>query len=151
MKNLKLNFSQWKIISHKRLLILKLNYGIIITLFWGLVTLRKHSQLQEHSHSPISDDSVANITLSVTLEQKVKVKCQFNIVLHNLKESDATDSATRKQEDIESCCSLFLTYLNVSASIKTAIRLGKKDSRPCRLLKLTLSSLDEKAKFLNAS
>ena len=34
------------------------------------------------------------------------------------------------------------------ASIKTAIRLGKKDSRPCCLLKLTLSSLDEKAKIL---
>ena len=107
-----------------------------------------HSQLQEHSHSPISDDSVANITLSLTSEQKEKDKRQFNIVLHNLKESDATDSATRKQKDIESCCSLFSTYLNVSASIKTAIRLGKKDSRPCRLLKLTLSSLDEKAKIL---
>ena len=42
-----------------------------------------HSQLQEHSHSPISDDSVANITLSLTSEQKEKDKCQFNIVLHN--------------------------------------------------------------------
>ena len=107
-----------------------------------------HSQLQEHSHSPISDHSVANITLSLTSEQKEKDKCQFNIILHNLKESDATDSATRKQEDIESCCSLFSTYLNVSASIKTALRLGKKDSRPYRLLKLTISSLDEKAKIL---
>ena len=107
-----------------------------------------HSQLQEHSHSPISDDSVANITLSLTSEQKEKDKHQFNIVLRNLKESDATNSATRKQEDIESCCSLFSTYLNVSASIKTAICLGKKDSRPCRLLKLTLSSLDKRAKLL---
>ena len=107
-----------------------------------------HIQLQEHSHSPISVVSVANITLSLTSEQKEKDKCQCNIVLHNLKESDATDSATRKQEDIESCCSLFSTYLNVLASIKTAIRLGKKDSRPCHLLKLTLSSLDEKAKIL---
>ena len=44
-----------------------------------------HSQLQEHSHSPISDDSVANIALSLTSEQKEKDKCQFNIVLHNLK------------------------------------------------------------------
>ena len=85
-----------------------------------------HSQLQEHSHSPISNDSVANITLSLTSEQKEKDKCQFNIVLHNLKESDATNSATRKQEDVESCCSLFSTYLNVLASIKTAICLGKK-------------------------
>ena len=44
-----------------------------------------YSQLQEHSHSPISDDSVANIALSLTSEQKEKDKRQFNIVLHNLK------------------------------------------------------------------
>ena len=85
-----------------------------------------HSQLQEHSHSPISDDSVANITLSLTSEQKEKDKHQFNIILHNLKESDATDSATRKQEDIESCCSLFSTYLNVSASIKLPSALERR-------------------------
>ena len=86
--------------------------------------------------------------MSLTSEQKEKEKRQFNIVLHNLKESAATDRAIRKQEDIELCCSLFSTYLNVSASLKAAIRLGKKGSRPCRLLKLTLSSLDKKAKIL---
>lgn len=109
---------------------------------------RSHSQMQEHSHSPISDDSVANITLSLTSEQKEKEKRKFNIILHNLQESDAADSAIRRQEDIESCRSLFSTYLNVSSSIKNAIRLGRKDSRPCRLLKLTLDSLDERAKIL---
>ena len=107
-----------------------------------------HNQSQGFSHSPITDDLVANITLSLTSEQKEKEKCQFNIVLHNLKESAATDSAIRKQEGIESCCSLFSTYLIVSASIKATICLGKKGSRPCRLLKLTLSSLDKKAKIL---
>ena len=107
-----------------------------------------HNQSQGFSHSPITVDLVANITLSLTSEQKEKEKCQFNIVLHNLKESAATDSAIRKQEGIESCCSLFSTYLNVSASIKATISLGKKGSRPCRLLKLTLSSLDKKAKLL---
>ena len=83
--------------------------------------------------------------MSLTSEQKEKEKRQFNLLLHNLKESDATDSTTRKQEDIESCCSLFSTYLDVSASVKNVIRLG---SRPCRLLKLTFSTLDEKAKIL---
>ena len=103
---------------------------------------------QRLSRSPISEDSIANITLSLTSEQKEKEKRQFNLILHNLKESDATDSTTRKQEDIESRCSLFSTYLDVSASVKNAIRLGKRDSRPCRLLKLTFSTLDEKAKIL---
>ena len=86
--------------------------------------------------------------MSLTSEQKEKEKRQVNIVLHNLKESAATDRAIRKQEDIELCFSLFSTYLNVSASLKAAIRLGKKGSRPCHLLKLTLSSLDKKAKIL---
>ena len=107
-----------------------------------------HNQSQGLSRSPLSDDSVVNIALSLTSEQKEKERRQFNVVLHNLKESDASDSVTRKQDDIESCCSLFLTYLSVSASIKSAIRLGKRGSRPCRLLKLTLGSLDEKAKIL---
>ena len=107
-----------------------------------------HNQSQGLSRSPIFDDSVVNITLSLTSEQKEKERRQFNVVLHNLKESDASDSVTRKQDDIDSCCSLFSTYLSVSASIKSAIRLGKRGSRPCRLLKLTLGSLDEKAKIL---
>ena len=107
-----------------------------------------YNQSQGLSRSPLSDDSVVNITLSLTSEQKEKERRQFNVVLHNLKESDASDSVTRKQDDIESCCSLFSTYLSVSASIKSAIRLGKRGSRPCRLLKLTLGSLDEKAKIL---
>ena len=100
------------------------------------------------SHSPISDDSVTNLALSLTSEQKEKKKRQFNIIVHNLKESDASDSTARKQEDIESYCSLFSTYLNVTASIKTAIHLGKKDSKPCCLLKLTLGSLDDKTEIL---
>ena len=107
-----------------------------------------HNQSQGLSRSPLSDDSVVNIALSLTSEQKEKERRQFNVILHNLKESDASDSVTRKQDDIESCCSLFSTYLSVSASIKSAIRLGKRGSRPCRLLKLTLGSLDEKAKIL---
>ena len=98
--------------------------------------------------SPMSDDSVANITLSLSSEQKEKEKRQFNIIVRNLKESDATNSTTRKQEDIESCQSLFSTYLNVTASIKNAIYLGKRESKPCRLLKLTIDTLDEKTKIL---
>ena len=55
----------------------------------------------------------------------------------------ASDSTARKQDDINRCSSLFSTYLNVTTTIRNAIRIGKRDSRPCRLLKLTFSSLKE--------
>ena len=77
---------------------------------------------QRLSRSPISEDSIADITSSLTSEQKEKEKRQFNLILRNLKESDATDSTTRKQEDIKSCCSLF-SYLDVSASVKMLFAL----------------------------
>jgi len=56
---------------------------------------------QQPLRSPISDDSVANITLFLTSEQKEKERRQFNIIVHNLKESNATHSTARKQENID--------------------------------------------------
>jgi len=94
---------------------------------------------QQH-HSSISD-MVANITLSLTSEQKEKEKRKFNVILHNLSESIANDSSVRKQDDIDRCSSLFSTYLNATVSIKNAICLEKRDSRPCHLLKLTLGNI----------
>ena len=81
-------------------------------------------------------DTITNITLSLASEQKEKEKRQFNAILHNLSESIATDGSARKQDDMDRC------------SIRNAIRIGKEDSRPCRLLKLTFSSLEEKANVL---
>ena len=88
-------------------------------------------------------DTITNITLSLASEQKEKEKRQFNIILHNLSESIATDGSARKQDDMDRCSSLFSTYLNVTATIRNAIRIGKRDSRPCHLLKLTFSLLEE--------
>jgi len=101
----------------------------------------------QQNQSSISD-MVANITLSLTSEQKEKEKRKFNVILHNLSESTATDSSVRNQDDIDRCSSLFSNYLNATVSIKNAIHLGKRDSRPCRLLKLTLNSLEEKTFIL---
>ena len=90
-------------------------------------------------------DTVTNITLSLASdhEQKEKEKRQFNIILHDLSESIATDGSARKQDDMDRCSSLFSTYLNVTATIRNVIRIGKRDSRPCHLLKLTFSLLEE--------
>jgi len=68
--------------------------------------------------SPISNDSVANITLSLTSEQKEKERRQFNIIVYNLKELNTTHGTARKQKDIILCSSIFSNYLNISVSIK---------------------------------
>ena len=105
------------------------------------------SSVDRPSHESISD-TVTNITLSLASEQKEKEKRKFNVILHNLSESNAADGSAKKQDDINRCSSLFSTYLNVTVAITNAIRIGKRDSRPCRLLKLTFSSLEEKANVL---
>jgi len=60
-------------------------------------------------HSSISD-TVVNITLSLTSEQKEKEKKILMLhILQNLSESIVTDSSVRKQDHINRCSSLFST------------------------------------------
>ena len=74
-------------------------------------------------------------------------KRQLNVILHNLVEPTASEGANRKKEDIKKCSSIFQTYLGSQVCITNAIRLGKKSDKP-RLLKLTLSSTQEKFSIL---
>ena len=85
--------------------------------------------------------------MSLLSEQKEKEKRQLNIMIHKLEESTADDGQSRKQDDIKKCVSLFQNYLGAKVAITNAFRLGKKSNRP-RLLKLTLSSMEEKALIL---
>ena len=101
--------------------------------------------------------AVDDITASVTAEQKVKEKRRFNIIVHNLPESSASDAQVRKDNDITQCTTLSKKYMNASVSVTNAVRLGKKDIRHdntdassnskdtrCCLLKITLGSHDSK-------
>ena len=97
--------------------------------------------------SPISEESVANIAVSINAEQKEKEKRQLNIIVHNLEESSASEGPARKEDDISECKSLFQKYLGVTVSIHNAIRLGKRSDKS-RLLKISLSSTQEKANVL---
>ena len=101
------------------------------------------------SHTPttISEESVVRLASSLAVEQREKEKRQLNVILHNLVESTASEGANRKKEDIKKCSSIFQTYLGSQVSITNAIRLGKKSDKP-RLLKLTLSSTQEKSSIL---
>ena len=99
--------------------------------------------------SPISEESVASIAVRVSInaEQKEKEKRQLNIIVHNLEESSASEGPARKEDDISECKSLFQKYLGVTVSLHNAIRLGKRSDKS-RLLKISLSSTQEKANVL---
>ena len=96
------------------------------------------------SVNAVPPESAEQIAVSLLSEQKEKEKRQLNIMIHKLEESTADDGLSRKQDDIKKCVSLFQNYLGVKVAITNA---RKKSNRP-RLLKLTLSSMEEKALLL---
>ena len=76
-------------------------------------SLFNNSQKISKQPNAITIDTVTNITLSLASdhEQKEKEKRQFNVILHNLSETTATDGTARKQDDMDKCSSLFSTYI----------------------------------------
>ena len=79
-------------------------------------------------------------------EEKEKEKRQFNLILHDIKESDDTDSSKQKEEDACAAISIFKDYLDVTVSITKCFYIGKNHDDPNKphLLKITVGSLDEK-------
>ena len=95
--------------------------------------------------SPVSSESVASLTTSLVNEQKERDRRKLNLVLHNMPESTAT---ARKKDDIMKIASVLNNYIKVKPTISNAVRLGKKGSdKPC-LLKITISSTEEKVEIL---
>lgn len=88
----------------------------------------------------------ASFVATLVNEEKEKEKGQFYLILHNIKESDDTDSSKWKEEDACAAISIFKDYLDVTASITKCFRIGKKHeySNKPHLLKITVGSLDEK-------
>ena len=116
----------------------------------AITTLLNNHKTTQMSTAPsstpsITEESVANIVASITAEQKEKEKRQLNVMIHNIVESSANGSPSRKEDDIGKCKSFFQTYLGVTVSI--AIRLGKRSDKP-RLLKAALNSTQDKAMIL---
>ena len=68
-------------------------------------------------HQGITSDSIASIVVTLANEEKEKEKRQFNLILHNIKESDDTDSSRRKKEGVCAAISIFKDYLDVTVSI----------------------------------
>ena len=63
--------------------------------------------------SPISKKSVASLATSLFNEQKEREKRELNLVVHNLPESNATESAASKRDDIHQVTSVLNDTLNI--------------------------------------
>ena len=98
--------------------------------------------------SPISTESVASLTTSLFNEQKEREKRELNLVVHNLPESNASESAVRKRDDIQKVTPVLQDTLNIKSTINNAIRIGKKIPDKPQLLKITISSMEEKVTIL---
>ena len=92
------------------------------------------------SKHPLSVKSIASMTADIILEEKEKRR--QNLIVHNVPESNLTETHARKEEDVQNLTTLFNQCIGVSASITNAIRIGKQDNEP-RLIKVSLSSREE--------
>ena len=91
---------------------------------------------------------MASLTASLFNEQKERERRELNLIVHNMLESTASEGAGRKKDDIMKVTSVMKDNIKVKPTISNAIRLGKKGSdKPC-LLKITVSSIEEKVAIL---
>lgn len=100
----------------------------------------------------VMNDTPNEITATVTSlinEEREKEKRKLNVIVHNLPECDDSDPSNRKSHDISKTSSIVDKYLSVSTTITQAIRIGKKREK-ARLLKITFSSVQEKAAVLRS-
>ena len=65
----------------------------------------------------ITSNSIASIAATLVNEEKEKEKRQFNLILHNIKESDNTDCSKQKEEDTCAAILIFKDYLDVTVSM----------------------------------
>ena len=91
--------------------------------------------------------SISNTVISALNENKEKERRRLNIILHQLPESIAENSQTRKNDDISEASKIFNKVLSIPSNVTNAIRLGQKSAKP-RLLKITLDSERSKALIL---
>ena len=91
--------------------------------------------------------SIDTITVGVVDEQRDQDKRKLNLILHNINESDKQDGPSRKADDIAYITALLRDHVGIAPTVTNAFRLGKRSDRP-RLLKISVSSIDEKSSIL---
>ncbi len=90
-------------------------------------------------------------------EMEDRERRKGNIIIYNVSESNSTDSQSPKSDDIQKVKDLCENYLKVKINIKKdqnqqplVIRLGKKEEKKIRPLKLCLSPEDAQKMLKNA-
>ncbi len=104
----------------------------------------------------------SSMTKEVSMTEAVKEmeereRRKGNIIIHNVTESSSTDSDTTRNNDVQKINELCEKYLKIDINIKKdqkqqplVIRLGKKDEKKNRSLKLCLNPDDAQKMLLNA-
>ena len=91
--------------------------------------------------------SISNTVISA-LNKNMEKECRrLNIIIHQLPESTAENSQTKKNDDMLEASKIFKEVLSIPSKVTNAIRLGQKNAKP-RLLKITLDSERSKALIL---
>ena len=103
------------------------------------------------SKTPLNLPAKDTNTLSTAInEEKEKSKCKLNLIVHNLSEFLKENGDDRKQEDIAVATKLLDKYMETSAKVVKAFCTGQRKDKP-RLLKITISTEQEKAKLYQAA
>jgi len=81
-------------------------------------------------------------------EEKEKEKRKLNLILHQIPESTSKDILERKAHDTDQVKIIFQNYLKVDVETDTVVRIGKKDHKKTRLLKVDVPSKKLKKQVL---
>ena len=106
------------------------------------------TQPNSSQSQPCTPDELRNAISAVINEEKEKQKRKLNLIIHNVKESNAEQPQARKEQDLATLQDIMSSQLNIQVRISNAIRLGKKGGPKPRLLKITVESDEEKAAIL---
>ena len=77
------------------------------------------------SQTPVKPPQEISAIISLALAEK----CRLNLIIHNLKESQESDSQKRKYQDINEANKLIQNFFGVSVSITNVNRIGNKGDK----------------------
>ena len=96
---------------------------------------------------PASEVAVSKVqVMSILNENREKEKRKFNVILHNIPESKAPESATKVKDDTAKAFEIFEAIGVNNVTIDRIVRLGKPDTQPGKMRLLLVDVGDVKVK-----
>ena len=81
-------------------------------------------------------------------EENENEKLKFNVMVHNLPESDNERPDERKQEDLDKLNDICKFLSTLPINVTNAVRLGRRNEGSTRLLKVKLGDIYDKKRLL---